>query len=345
MTHTSTPATAPSASVALPKHILVGYWHNWQAEATRFIRLRDVPESFDVVNVAFATSKGGSIGLMDFRPCGGVSADEFKLDMLYLHQQGKKIVVSAGGAKGSGEIGNAEAEQNFVDSMSAIILEYGFDGIDINLEGGVFLEEGDTDFRNPISPSITHLVAAIRKIHARFQPDFIVSMAPETVCVQGGYEKYGGVWGSYLPVIDGLRDILTYLHVQHYNSGARLALDGQTYAQGTADFHVAMAEMLLDGFPVNRNERAIFPMLRPEQIAIGLPARAGAAEAGYTTPEEIRKVLIYLATGRPFGGNYRLRYSAGYPDFRGLMTWSINWDATRSHQFSRETRSLLDGLG
>lgn len=33
--------------------------------------------------------------------------------------------------------------------------------------------------------------------------------------------------------------------MRHYNTGTVTALDGRAYAQGTPDFHVAMAEMLL----------------------------------------------------------------------------------------------------
>ena len=50
-------------------------------------------------------------------------------------------------------------------------------------------------------------------------------------------------------MIHGVRDILTILHVQHYNTGSVTALDNQCYNSGTADFHVAMAEMLIDRLP------------------------------------------------------------------------------------------------
>lgn len=332
------------ASTCLPKHILVGYWHNWQAQAAGFIRLKNIPARFDVVNVAFAGANGKAVGSMSFTPCEATNGEQFRSDIAYLHSRGKKVVISVGGANGSVAIANEDAQQNFVESMTGIIREYGFDGIDINLERKVVLDSGDTDFKNPTSPSVTNLIAAIQKIRANFNSDFIVSMAPETICVQGGYKTYGGIWGSYLPVIYALGDILTYVHVQHYNSGTMMALDGKAYSQGTADFHVAMAEMLLQGFPINGNTENVFPTLRPEQIAIGLPALATAASDGYTAPQEIQKALNYLTKGKPFGGTYTLRKSSGYPTLRGVMTWSINWDATSYHQFSNSTRSYLDAL-
>jgi chitinase len=160
--------------------------------------------------------------------------------------------------------------------------------------------------------------------------------------VQGGFAAYGGPWGAYLPVIYALRDRLTYLHVQHYNTGSVEGLDGKAYAQGTADFHVAMAEMLLQGFPVARNSSNVFPALRSDQVIIGLPASPQAAGGGYTTPANVQKALDYLIKGKSFGGTYVLRQASGYSGFKGLMTWSINWDKYYSSEFSNSHRAYLD---
>lgn len=73
-------------------------------------------------------------------------------------------------------------------------------------------------------------------------------MAPETAFVQGGMSSYGSIWGAYLPVIHALRDSLSLLHVQLYNSGSMYGIDGAIYTQGTADFMVAMTEAVIQGF-------------------------------------------------------------------------------------------------
>ena len=41
----------------------------------------------------------------------------------------------------------------------------------------------------------------------------------------------------------------------------------------------------------------------------------------------MKKLLNYIIKGVPFGGKYKLSNQSGYPAFRGLMSWSINWDA------------------
>ncbi len=331
-----TPAT-------LPKHILVGYWHNWQNSAAPFIRLAHVSTKFDVINVAFALPDEKTVGQMVFHLSRGTTPDQFKADITYLHSLGKKVVISVGGANGSLALTDHNAQTNFIESMSSIIEEYDFDGIDINLEGKIKLDWGDTDFKKPTSPSITHLISAIRQIRAWFGPNFLLSLAPETTGLLGGYQTYSGLSGSYIPIIHGLREIITYVHVQHYNSQPMLALDGKMYTQGTADFHIAMADMLLQGFPV-RESGATFAGLKPEQIVIGLPAFSMTPSDGYTTPDEIRKALTTLTTGQGSLDGYQLREPFGHPDFRGVMTWSINWDAVNCQQLSSSTRYLLDKL-
>lgn len=330
------PAIYAHMPTLLPRHILVGYWHNWNDQAVPFIRLGNISPKFDVVNVAFALPDDKTLGQMVFHVYKGTTPDQFKADVAYLHSMGKKVLISVGGATGSLALTDGVTQDHFVESMTSIIEEYDFDGIDINLEGKIMLDQADVDFRNPTSPSITNLIDAIWRIRAWFGPNFMLSMAPETIAVQGGYKNYSGLQGSYLPIIEGLRKIITYVHVQHYNSEPLTALDGKTYPQDGADFHVAMAEMLLQGFPVS--DGAMFMGLKPEQIVIGLPAFTR------TTPGEIQKVLNYLTTGASFGGKYELQEPYGYPDFRGIMTWSINWDAKNCHDFSSNTRSLLDEL-
>lgn len=218
-------------------------------------------------------------------------------------------------------------------------------GIDVDFEGSsVTLNGGDLDFRNPTTPKIINLISALRTLKSRFGADFILSMAPETFYVQVGFQVYGGAAGAYLPVIHGVRDILDFIHVQHYNTGTVLGLDGVAYASATADFQVAMAEMLMTGFAVGGNPDRFFAALREDQVMIGLPASPQAAGSGYTPPAEIAKAINYLVRGQSYGGRYVLRRASGYPNFRGVMTFSINWDRFNGFVFSSGVRPLLNGL-
>ncbi|WP_432247633.1 chitinase [Streptomyces sanyensis] len=346
----STAVTATTAAagggVELPAHALVGYLHASFANGSGHVRMADVPDSWDVVNLAFgepttATSGDIRFSLCPASECPNVeSPAEFKAAIKAKQAAGKKVLISIGGANGQVRLASAAARDAFVSSVSKIIDEYGLDGLDIDFEGhSLSLDTGDTDFRNPTSPVIVNLISALKTLKARYGADFVLTMAPETFFVQLGHQFYGsGPWGgqdpragAYLPVIHALRDDLTLLHVQDYNSGPIMGLDGRYHSMGGADFHIAMTDMLLAGFPVAGDRSRVFPALRPEQVAIGLPASTQAGN-GYTTPAEVNKALDCLTRGTGCG-SYRTHGT--WPALRGLMTWSINWDRFNGREFSR----------
>ncbi len=328
----------------IPDKILVGYWHNFNNGSTT-PRLGEVSGDWDVICVAFAEPKGSSSSDMQFSPFSlyGGNKQAFISEVALLQSKGQKVLISIGGANARVELNDAQETNEFVSSMTSIINTYGFDGLDIDLEGSsLALSNGDTDFRNPTTPKINNLIAATKAIRNNVGDGFILSMAPETAYVQGGYGSYSGIFGAYLPVIHGLRNELNYVHVQHYNTGSMFGRDGIVYQPGTADFHAAMAEMLITGFPVAQTGLT-FSGLRADQVAIGLPATSSAAGSGFTPEALVQQALDYLIRGVSYPG--RTYNSAGvYPDFRGIMTWSINWDLASGSQFSSSHRRYLDGL-
>ncbi|WP_221420230.1 Ig-like domain-containing protein [Fulvivirga sp. M361] len=328
----------------LAKHIMVGYWHNFDNGAA-VLELGQVSTDWDVVNIAFAEPATFGGADMAFFPSSDVTSDaKFRQDVRLLQSRGQKVLISMGGANGRIELLTPQDAQTFSNAMINIIETYGFDGMDIDLEGtSLGLSSGDNDFRNPTSPKIVNFIAGTQAVLNHFGPDFILTAAPETAFVQGGNSVYAGAFGAYLPVIYHFRNDLDYIHVQDYNSGCMLGLDGICYSQGTADFHVAMTEMLLQGFPV-AGHSVNFPALKQEQVAFGVPASPQAAGGGYTNPQDIQKALDYLIKGTSFGGNYSLVNSNGYPNLRGLMTWSINWDVFSGFGFSTPHRAYLDAL-
>jgi chitinase len=306
--------------------------------------LRVIPIQYDVIHIAFAASDPARPGQMLFTPHGETGPGQFRSEVRALQGLGKRVVLSIGGANGSPALVDEPARRSFVGSVSRLVDEYGFDGIDVNLEGKVLLDPGDTDLLKPKSASIVHLIDAVRDVCSNFGDGFILSLTPETVNVQGGHRAYRRAWGAYLPVIQGLRDVLTYVQVQHYNSAPMLALDGGHYSQGTADFLVALADMLLRGFSILGGAGQVFSALRPEQVVMGLPAAADAARGGFAAASEVRKALEYLAFGRSFGGRYVLGNGHGRPAPRGVMLWSINWDCAGGCRFSQSIRDCLDRL-
>ncbi|MFH8841631.1 chitinase [Streptomyces sp. NPDC017868] len=330
----------------LPAHALVGYLHASFANGSGYTRMADVPDSWDVIDLAFGEPTSVTSGDIRFNLCpvsecpGVESPADFKAAIKAKQAAGKKVLISIGGQNGQVQLATTAARDTFVSSVSKIIDEYGLDGLDIDFEGhSLSLQTGDTDFRNPTTPVIVNLISAVKTLKAKYGAKFVLTMAPETFFVQLGYQYYGsGPWGgqdpragAYLPVIHALRDDLTLLHVQDYNSGSIMGLDNQYHSMGGADFHIAMTDMLLTGFPVAGNADRFFPPLRPDQVAIGLPASTQAGN-GHTTPAEVDKALDCL-TRKTNCGSYQTHGS--WPALRGLMTWSINWDRYNQGEFSR----------
>lgn len=343
-TQATQPNPNPNPNPGPSKRTLVGYWHNFENGAG-FIKLRDISRAYDVVNLSFGEPATGSTSTIVFIPDTRTSAAEIQSDIGILQRDGKKVVLSIGGANGTVQLNTEQDRQNFINSVSALVTQYNLNGIDVDFEGSsVILNPGDLDFRNPTTPKIKNLISALRAVKSRFGSSFLLTMAPETFYVQTGFASYGGAPGAYLPVIFGVRDILDFIQVQLYNTGTVLGLDGVAYASTTADFLVAMSDMLLTGFPVGGDTTKVFPALRPDQVVIGLPASPQAAGSGYTTPAEINKALNYLVKGQAYGGRYVLRNPRGYNNLRGVMTFSINWDRFFGFVFSNAVRPALNNL-
>lgn len=345
---TSTGGNTPVVGGGKTKTMMIGYWHTWHNDGNPFIKLRDVDKNWDVINISFTepVSPGSTDGRMKFE-IAGLTADytkeDFKQDVKDLQAQGKKIVLAIGGYEGYFQLGDETAVNQFVSDITSYVDEYGFDGIDIDLEQSSvnFVSGQDPDINNPKSPNLVNMITAIRTIMNRYDDDFILSWAPETFYVQMGYTYYAGIneycdarAGSYLPMINALRDETTFVHVQLYNSIAITAPDGISYSMGTKEATVAMCKMLLDGFYVGagvgvaKSESTFFKPLRPDQVVIGVPSSQSAAGSGQISNENLQAAFAEL--------------NSQYPGMRGIMSWSINWDASQNNNsFVRENKAFL----
>ena len=77
--------------------------------------------------------------------------------------------------------------------------------------------------------------------------------------------------------------------------------DVNLYSPATADFHAAMTDILLAGFPVDIwGGNTYFDQLQADQVAIGLPVGQNATESGYNVPSAVIDALDYIILGKSY---------------------------------------------
>ncbi|MCE7045660.1 chitinase [Streptomyces purpurascens] len=294
---------------ALPKHAVTGYWQNFNNGAA-VQKLADVPSQYDIIAVAFAdaASTPGAVTFnLDSAGLGGYTVDQFKADIRAKQAAGKKVIVSVGGERGTVAVNDAASAANFANSVHSLMQTYGFDGVDIDLENGL---------------NATYMTQALRSLSAKAGSSLIITMAPQTIDMQS-------TSNSYFQTALNIKDILTVVNMQYYNSGSMLGCDGKVYSQGSVDFLTALACIQLEGG------------LAPSQVGLGLPASTRGAGSGYVSPSVVNNALDCLAKGTGCGS---FKPSRTYPGLRGAMTWSTNWDATAGNAWSDAVGPHVHGL-
>ena len=309
---TPPPTTTPPGNGTLPAHTLTGYWHNF-VNGSVALRLRDVPRTYDVVAVSFAEATG-TPGAVRFAvdpglasALGGYTDADLAADVAALHARGATVILSVGGELGRVAVTDAASASAFATSVRAAMDRFGFDGVDIDLENGL---------------NATYMAQALRQLRSAVGARLIITMAPQTIDMQSP-------GGSYFALALSIKDILTTVHTQFYNSGTMLGCDGRVYAQGTVDFLTALACIQLENG------------LRPDQVSLGLPASPRAAGGGYVAPSVVNQALTCLAQGTGCGS---FRPPRTYPGLRGAMTWSVNWDQVQGYAFADAVAGQLDRL-
>jgi chitinase len=328
---TATPAPANGASNGGGNgHRLIGYWTGSRYSSAAPFPLHDVAPQWDLILVAFASpQKNAPEGTLQFRLPRGITADELKADITQLKSQGKKVMISLGGGGEYFKLDTVQDIPNFVNSVTSIVTDYGFDGVDIDFETpSLDLAPGDTDFRHPTTPSVVNLITGLRQLREHFGAGFMISLVPEGTQIPSGYVTYGGQFGSYLPLLHGLRDILSFVDVQDYNTPPLQGLDGEIYQSSSVDYHAAMTELLLHGFNVGGDPAHFFSPMPADKVAVGFLT-------GYSKPDVVSQAMGYLITGKaPAGSTYKLLQPSGYPSLIGAMFWTIDADRHENYRYS-----------
>lgn len=321
-TQNPTPNQNPPNSSGLPAHTLTGYWQNF-TNGAKPLRLTDINANYDLIAVAFANADPANEGGVTFsvdpdlsRALGGYSDTQFISDITSLHQQGKKVILSVGGQNGSISVASDTAATNFATSVHSLMKKYGFDGVDIDLENGL-----NVTYMTSALQQLSDMVKSDQKgivglpQSGRSIPNLIITLAPQTVDMQS-------TQATYFQLALKIKDILTIVNMQYYNSGTMNGCDGKVYAEGSVDFLTAQACIQAQGG------------LNPSQIGLGLPASTSSAGSGYVNPSVVKSAVSCLSSGQGCGS---FKPSTNYA-IQDVMIWSINWDASNNYNFAKTVK-------
>lgn len=290
------------------KKAIIGYWGSAADKPT----LEQLPEAlkrgYNVISLAFADTitAQGSFGIhtnLNEIPTKSSISTAAGVD-----DSSWQYLLSFGGQNAAGPyLTDIDAfVTGFLNTYKNARGDYGFDGIDIDIETGM----------------ATPLLKAFRKIFSSLHLEGqVISMAPQPLNIDPGEVSsfMDGAFNCYVPLIDTtIIDTVTYVATQMYNNP--MPLDNMD----------AYLTSMQKGLGIKWNGMMLNVTIPSEKFTFGYPAANGAAPSGASKPwgasgakllEHYKGDSALLATG-------------------GVMTWSIGWDAANNWEWITNVKKI-----
>ncbi|MFT5928043.1 MAG: chitinase [Candidatus Azotimanducaceae bacterium] len=300
---------------------------------------------------------------------------DLKTYVMQLHQQGIKVLLSLGGASSS--FGTVDFERSFnivqksqrsftktarayADSITRLAQHFNFDGIDIDIEAGLsapastdLITAGSVKACQSLFSETTGLTAQTGSVCAMTEivnqlvdryPEMIITLAPQTLNIAANRLIQGQTL-NYSALIANIRNHLTWVGVQVYNSGGMYGPDGKIQpinADNQANASVAMALNLLEVWTQESPHSFINntqALLEPHQVVLGYPASNGQRSDGYPSGDlnaiiEAVSCLNYSTHCKSIAPRVALSQPIG-----GVFNWNVNFDRANDFIFAK---TLMD---
>jgi chitinase len=277
-------------------------------------------------------------------------------DIAQMQAAGIKVSLSIGGASTSlantstdfdqvlsAASSAAAFEQTFVASVQSFVSQYGFDGIDIDIEQGL-IPAGT--FTQPTG-DIAVLATILDQVHAA-DPSLLISLVPQSPNVSATSD-FNDTFGNYSSLILQTYPELSWVGIQLYNSGCNLGIDTVCYGPNNTtspNFSVAMAVDLLTSWPSTTSGgqatgfQPYVNHLSPGQVVLGYPApnKSGVADGSPITPTStIKRAIQCLETGG-IGNSSCGSYvpPRAYPNMGGVFDWQVANDESNNFAFATQ---------
>lgn len=282
-----------------------------------------------------------------------------------LQTAGLKVLVSLGGA--STNLVNTTVDfhsvlsrvsdpqcftEEFINSLEDLLTQYGFDGVDIDIEHGLI---GAGSFVNPTG-DIAVMANILHTLHNK-HPNILLSLAPQMSNI-AATQGFGETAGNYASLVMQTAPILSWVGIQLYNSGCSLGIDNVCYGfnpnhpETFGDTYVAMATNLLEDWPhkdgANRATgfQPYLSYLKSSQIVLGFPAVDKNGVTDNASPianiSVVKRSITCLRTAT-LGKNSCHTYVAPrpYPNIGGVFEWQVTYDQSNHFYFAKSLKNCV----
>jgi len=273
-----------------------------------------------------------------------------------LQAAGIKVLFSLGGADSGLPNGTVDFDQvlqmaksptqfqtDLVASIQQTISQYGFDGVDFDIEDG-FTGQGTID--KPTG-DVAVLANVINTLHQN-NSKLLISLVPQVDNI-AATSGFGNPWASYSSLIMQTSPAISWVGIQLYNTGCADGIDDVCYANNglSQDFSVAMATDLLENWPAkdpygrDTGFQHYINYLRPDQVVLGYPStnsQGGSNALPVTANGLIMQAIQCLRTGKSCG-----QYTPPdlYPTIGGVFNWEVTYDADNHFQFANQLKNCV----
>lgn len=291
------------------------YWSSWGGNtaygdakggsfATSYVPLNKIPAVYNVIIYAFVETADKHTPAIT---SGYETPEAIKAEIKEVQNQKRKVLISVGGQNGHFELATDADVKTFVTGMEQLIDSYGFDGLDIDLEGSSLGSYG-TNFGKAVKEIADHYRTTTKK-------DFMITAAPEwstPLAVNGFYDKaFQAIGMNNINVIwpqfynqgagNGVNVNPNGWTVVAPNNGMDKFISALVWALATPEGHAANSQMIT---------------IPADKLAIGLPAANGAAGGAG----------IYVADSNQMRAAWSDLASKNIHP-AGFMNWSADFDA------------------
>lgn len=340
-----TPPTAQSLQAAGYTHIIVAFGVFGSTPAN----VGQIVSTFDTVSAAYIASLHAA-GIKVLLSLGGASTSVAGTDVNFHN------ILANATAKG---MTTAQFQMALIASIHSFVTQYGFDGIDFDIESGLGFGAGGT-YANP-GGDIAVLASIINQLHTTY-PNLLISMAPQTANISptAGMD---GTWGNYASLIMQTHQSISWVGIQLYNTGCTFGLDQFCYpdansATDQTNYSVAMAAGLLENWPATTSSgqatgfQPYISYLKPEQVVLGYPAPntggiVGVCSASNSNSDgspaaciaSVKKAVQCLRTGSTGCDTYKP--PRAYPNIGGVFNWEVNYDQQNNFGFATGLKNCV----